>query len=258
MYKGVKHESRGISVVEEMVRREAARCPATKRVFLADGDVMCRPFDELREILSILGQQLPCLTRVSLYANGSSILAKTPDELRELKHLKLHTLYMGLESGSEKILERCRKRESAAQMVQAGILAQSCGLRMSVMVLLGLGGVGDSAIHSSETARVINEMRPRLLSALRFVPIEGTALHRDVQNGSFKQLTEEGVVRELRDTVAGLDLSNTVFRANHTSNVVPVEARFPRDKQSLIRELDRMLASVFLDANSPGRLPFSL
>jgi len=78
--------------------------------------------------------------RVSLYANGTSIAAKSNEELCTLRHLKLHTLYMGLESGDDEILKRCCKGETAAQMVRAGVAAQAAGLRMSVMVLLGLGG----------------------------------------------------------------------------------------------------------------------
>ena len=43
---------------------------------------------------------------MNTYANGTSIAAKSDDELRQLRALKLHTLYMGLESGDEEILRR--------------------------------------------------------------------------------------------------------------------------------------------------------
>jgi radical SAM superfamily enzyme YgiQ (UPF0313 family) len=195
---------------------------------------------------------------VSLYANGSSIAAKTDAELRTLRALKLHTLYMGLESGDEETLQRCRKGETAEQMISAGAKAQDAGLRMSVMILLGLGGVAHSANHVTRTAAALNRMQPRLFSALRVIPLEGTELHADAVQGRFRQLTEYQIVRELRELVARLELTSTVFRANHTSNVIPLEARFPRDKPRLLAELDGLLASGKLDQHSPGRLPFWL
>jgi len=55
-----------------------------------------------------------------------------------------------------------------------------------------------------------------------------------------------------------LELESTVFRADHSSNIVPLEARFPKDKPRLLNQLDTLLASGRLDTQSPGRLPWSL
>lgn len=255
MYRGIRHRRRPLEEVRALVLRETRDWPDAARVFLADGDAMRRPFDELRIVLTMLGERLPRLARVNLYANGSSIAAKSATELHELRALKLHTLYMGLESGDEAILQRCRKGETAARMVDAGLAAQAAGLRMSVMVLLGLGGADHTAEHVERTAEALNRMQPRLLSALRVVPIAGTELHEEVLRGQFRQRTERQVVQELRDLLARVDLAATVFRANHASNVVPIEARLPRDKDRVLEDLDALLASDRLDAFTPGRAP---
>ena len=76
--------------------------------------------------------------------------------------------------------------------------------------------------------------------------------------GRFPQLTEYDIVQELRTIVSLLDLNNTVFRANHASNVVPIEARLPRDKSKLLANLDEMMASGALDRYSPGAMPLWL
>ena len=258
MYNTTKHFRRPLSDVIKLIDIERRHVPGARRVFLADGDVFARPFEELRLILQELNNAFPRVSRINLYANGSSIVAKKSEELRVLRHLKLHTLYMGLESGSDEVLRNCRKRESATQMVQAGIMAHEAGLRMSVMVLLGLGGVEGSGRHAAATVAALNEMQPRLFSALRVVPVPGTVLHQQVQNGQFKQLSEWGVVDELRTIIAGLELDGTVFRANHSSNVVPIEGRLPRDKDAMLEMLDLLLASGRLDRNSTGPLPLWL
>jgi hypothetical protein len=126
------------------------------------------------------------------------------------------------------------------------------------MILLGLGGQNRSQEHARATSLALNAMQPRLLSALRVVPVPGTELQADVAAGRFLPLTERQTVEELRLMVQGLKLTNTVFRANHSSNVIPLEARLPRDQARLLAQLDLLLASGHLNAESPGELPLWL
>jgi radical SAM superfamily enzyme YgiQ (UPF0313 family) len=258
MYSDMKFSRLELADIRLLVEQEARYAPGTRRVFLADGDVMRRPFDELKAILGYLASSLPNLARVNLYATGNAIMAKSEEQLRVLRSLKLQTLYMGLESGDDATLKRMNKAETAKVMIEAGLRAQAAGLRMSVMILLGLGGAERTREHASVTAVALNHMQPRLLSALRVVPVPGTALYEDVKSGRFNQLTEFKVVHELRSIVQQLDLKNTVFRANHASNVVPLEGRFPRDKQRLLEEISALLESGALDRQTPGSMPLWL
>lgn len=254
MYKGVKYSFQGLEKAERGISNAWKNWPDARRVFLADGDVMNLDFQTLETMMVSLNQKFQQLARVSVYANGASILAKTDDELRRLRELKLHTLYLGLESGDNETLRAVNKRESAEQMIEAGQRAQSAGLRMSVMVLVGLAGKERSLEHARATAEVLNKMQPRLLSALRLVTTPNTPLYKS----GFKMITEFDAVAETREMIQGLELEQTVFRADHSSNIVPLEARFPKDKERLLAQLDALLSSGHLDRNSPGRLPWSL
>ncbi len=258
MYRDVKFQRRSAEEIRRLIAAEARQAPDTRRIFLADGDVMRRPFEELHGMLSELAARFPALARVNVYATGSAIAAKTDEQLQALRVLKLHTLYLGLESGDEEILRRVKKGETAACMIEAGRRAQTAGLRISLMILLGLGGVERTREHVAATADALNRMQPRLLAALRVVPVPGTELHAEVRAGSFRQVSERGAVQEVRDLLARLELTNTVFRANHASNVVPLEGRLPHDQARLVAELDRLLAAHRLDTDSPGSMPLWL
>ena len=258
MYKSVRYRVHRPEEIAGELCKAQVNCPGATRIFLADGDVMLLPFAALRDLLTELNRLFSALVRVGVYANGSSITAKSREELCELRKLKLHTLYMGLESGDEALLRAVRKEETAEQMIAAGRLAQECGLRMSVMVLLGLGGHEGSAAHAVATAAALNRLQPRLLSALRVIPLPGTVLHAERAAGRFRELTEYETVCELRNLLARLELAGTVFRANHASNIVPLEGRFPRDQARLLQELDVLLASETLDRESPGPEPWAL
>jgi radical SAM superfamily enzyme YgiQ (UPF0313 family) len=282
MYKGVSYKFHGTEYAEKEFLKAAKRWPAAsavafgegwkaRRIFLADGDVMHLDFQTLETMLISLNEKFRHLARVSVYANGASILAKTDAELCRLKELKLHTLYMGLESGDNETLKAVNKRESAEEMIEASQRAQAAGLRMSVMVLIGLAGELRSMQHAQATAAALNKMQPRLLSALRLIPVPGTPLHdggrgilplrasgTDAASTFFKMLTEYKAMTELRELISGLELEQTVFRADHSSNIVPLEGRFPKDKERLLSQLDALLESGRLDKTSPGRLPWSL
>jgi len=254
MYKDVPYKFQGLEKAEHEISKHWKNWPDARRIFLADGDVMHLDFRTLEKMLVSLNEKFTRLARIGIYANGASILAKTDEQLRRLKELKLNTLYMGLESGDEPTLREMNKQESAENMIEAGRRAQSAGLRMSVMVLIGLAGKERSLEHARATTEVLNEMQPRLLSALRLVTTPNTPLYK---NG-FKMITEFEAVTETREMIQGLELEQTVFRADHSSNIIPLEGRFPKDKERLLAQLDALLASGQLDTTSPGRLPWSL
>ncbi len=255
MYKGVRYRILSPEKITETVDVAAREYPQASRVFLADGDVMAMPYADLRALLELLNETFPHLARVNLYANGHSIASKTAEQLGTLRRFKLTTLYMGLESGDDETLGAMRKRETADEMVAAAQRAQEAGLRMSVMFLIGLGGRQRTMKHAQGTLRAVNAMQPKFLSALRVIPVPNTPLPEAVRDGRFTPVSEHGAVAELREIVAGLELHHTVFRANHTSNVVPIGGRFPKDKPRLLGELDALLASGLLDRDTPGNVP---
>ena len=107
--------------------------PHTRRVFLADGNAMVLKTDTLYEILDKLNSLFPDLGRVGIYANASDILRKSDSELRNLVRKKLGIIYIGLESGSDRLLKRVHKGATVREMVQAVTKAQNNGFKVSVI-----------------------------------------------------------------------------------------------------------------------------
>ncbi|MBR2425370.1 MAG: radical SAM protein [Lentisphaeria bacterium] len=233
MYKTVRYHLRSKEEIVAEIRRAAEYYPDTTRIFLADGDVMALPFDLLDEYLTVINESFPRLSRVNIYANGSSILNKTKSQLEILRHKKLNTLYTGLESGSQNVLDRFSKTESVEDMISAIQLAQMIGFRCSVMILLGLGGTDMQKEHIEQTVSALNRMKPALLSALRYILIPGLPLPH-----GFQPVSERQAIQELYHIIAGLQLDRTVFRANHTSNPLPLAGRLPADKEKLLLQLE--------------------
>ena len=255
MYRGVPYREHGMGEIRRTVAEAAEARPDARRVFLADGNVLAMPPQTLLSILDLLRTAFPRLSRVTSFASGRAMAARTPTELEQLRRAGLHTLYLGLESGSDEVLRAMHKPGTSADAVEGCRKARAAGLSVSVMVLIGVGGVKLSAAHVRDTATALNAMQPDLLSFLRLVPVEGTPLWRRIADGRFVQLTQEQAVTEARDILARLDLRRTVFRADHGSNILPLAGRLPRDREAMVAELDELLACGVLDSSGPGPMP---
>jgi radical SAM superfamily enzyme YgiQ (UPF0313 family) len=226
-------------------RRQA---PETRRVFLLDGDALAAGNDIVVPVLERLNDAFPRLGRVASYANGFNITGRSDSELRELAERRLSLVYIGLESGSQQVLDRCRKKASVKEMVTAVRRADAAGIKSSVMVLLGLGGSDLGDDHVAGTIEALNRMQPRYLSFLSLMLIPGTPLFRQEERGEFELPGPAELLREARDIIAGLDLEGTIFRSNHASNYLPLAGRFPQDKTALLSTLH-----AALDGETPLR-----
>jgi len=214
-----------------------------RRVFLCDGDPLIIPQNALVNILTAVTQAFPRLQRIGIYGNAKSILRKTDDDLAELKKLRLGIVYLGLESGDPVTLERIEKGATTAEMIEAALKVRSACIKLNVTVLLGIGGIGRSAIHARDTMRVLNRMKPNHIGALTLMVVPGTPLHAEMKRGDFQLPGKFELVRELRDMIADSELENCLFFSNHASNYFPVQARLPRDKETILQQLDFVLSS---------------
>ncbi len=217
-------------------------CMRQSRVFLADGDALILPYDTLVHIMQAIRRDLPWVKRVSLYANCKAVRSKTQDQLQYLKKLGLDRVYLGLESGHDKILQNICKGETAQSMIDAAKKINSCGLFLSVTLLLGIAGAELSEEHAKATATVVSAMAPRQIAALTVMPVPGTKLHEHIENGLFKLPDTHILLQELRTIIEGISLERVQFYANHASNYLHLAGRLPKDKQSMITTINQALA----------------
>jgi len=241
MYKMKSFRPKEPAEVSTDIHDGARHYPEARRVFLMDGDALVLSNPKLVPVLDELARAFPRLSRVSSYANGKNITRKTDAELEELSARKLNLLYMGLESGSQSVLDQCQKESSVLEMIEAVRRAEKAGIKASVMVLLGLGGRKRSAEHVRDTVTALNAMQPRYLSFLSLMTVPGTPLAEEVKRGAFEELDARELLEECHGILSGLELKRTVFRSDHASNYLPLEGAFPKDKAALLKILESAL-----------------
>lgn len=240
MYRTVQFR---IRPMEEIMRQIEGAMPYRdniRRVFLADGNALTLSTDKLLNILHILKQTFPKLQRVSSYAGPLDILRKTPADLEALYDAGLKLVYYGMESGDDATLARVNKGVTAAQSIEAGQRITASKIKLSLMVILGLGGKPASEAHAVNTAKAINAIRPNMLSALTLMMYRGSEILAEFERGEFELLSPAEIMAELQQLLNDIELSSQshcLFRSNHISNYATFAGTLPRDKNRLLDEI---------------------
>jgi radical SAM superfamily enzyme YgiQ (UPF0313 family) len=240
-YKEKRFRIKTFEEIKEDIDEAAQSGWSFDRVFLADGDALIVPQRRLLEVMAYLREKLPRLRRVGAYANAKGVLKKTAEELRELKESGLGIIYLGVESGDQVVLDRVCKGTTYEKLVQAGKMVKEAGMKLSVTVLLGIGGRERSREHAIATGRILTEMDPDYVGALSLIIVPGTPLHEEMTKGDFALPTPFELIEELRIMIEHTDMHGLFF-SNHASNYLPIKARMPKDKEATLRLIDEVLA----------------
>jgi coproporphyrinogen III oxidase-like Fe-S oxidoreductase len=126
--------------------------------------------------------------------------------------------------------------------VEAARKAHSAGIKLSVIFLLGAGGVERSHEHALASAHLATAMDPEFLSALTLTVVPETPLATLVRRGRFELPAVPALLSELRTFVAEASPRDAVFRTNHASNYLPIGGRLPNDRVNILRVLDEAIA----------------
>lgn len=242
MYRSKRFEVRPLADTLWDLREAAKRVGAyADKIFVADGDALVLPMTHWRPILTEARALFPRLRQVSCYAMASNVLEKTPEELAELRELGLTLLYIGPESGDDVTLKRIVKGSTFDEHVRAADRAHAAGMQISVIALLGAGGVARAAEHAHATARLVTQMDPEYFAALTLSIVPDTPLARMRSKGLFELPAALPLLRELRIMVDEARPRDAVFRTNHASNYLPLGGRLPRDREQICAAIDAAL-----------------
>ncbi|MGE5416951.1 MAG: radical SAM protein [Acidobacteriota bacterium] len=242
MYKDKKYRIRSLEEIKTDIKMAKQYYGDLEKIFLADGDALAMPTEQLLEILATLYDTFPSLRHVGIYAGPDSIQEKDISELTALKAAGITVGYLGVETGDPQLLLDIKKGVNREEMSQAGQKLVKSGIQLSAIVLLGLAGRGEQSLeHAKATASIANEMQPNYLAALTLMLVPGTVLYKRQQKGEFELPGPFEILQEMKTLVEGLELKDCEFRSNHASNYLPIKGRFPRDKEKVLDLINNII-----------------
>ena len=242
MYKSKKYQVRALEELSKEINELSRGYPNTNKVFLADGDALALPTEHLAQLLRLLKNAFPKLSRVSLYATAQNFLEKSIEELIYLREEGLTLAYFGIETGNELLLKKIHKGIDANEMIEALYKAKEANIKISATVILGLGGRVHSEEHIRDTAQLLNQVNVNYLSTLQLGLQESGAGRFMGEFDSFEMLGDEAILQEQKKLLEQLNPSNKIiFRSNHASNALHLSGTLPKDSPRLIHEITAAL-----------------
>ena len=209
-----------------------------KTAFLGDSDSLIMNTDDLVEVLEYLYETFPTLERVTSYGRAKTALNKSHESLKRLHDAGLTRLHLGLETGDDELLKYIDKGATAGEMIEAGLKVKQSGISLSEYVLFGIGGQDRWRQHAEGTARVLNAIDPDFIRARTLIVVPGTPLSDKIDQGEFKRLSPEDILREERLLIENLDVTSE-FVSDHVSNYLTLDGRFPEVKEKFLELIDK-------------------
>lgn len=229
--------ARGEDEVLDSIRRTGALYGSqVRRVFLADGDALVLPTRRLLAILEAIRAHMPSVHRVSSYCLARNLKKKSVAELIQLREAGLAMAYLGAESGDDEVLAKVSKGETFETTREALDKLGAAGITRSVMILNGLGGQQLSAQHADHSARLANATQPEYLSTLVVSFPHGEARFR-AGFPEWEPLDQHGLFVEMERFLSQLELTRTVFRSDHASNILVLKGTLGADKARLLGQV---------------------
>ena len=213
-----------------------------RRIFLCDGDALAAPSELINQSLDLINELFPEIDRIGMYVTGQNILEKSIDDLKMFAQKKLTIGYLGLESGAEEILKLIVKGNTTQEMIDASLKLKSCGWKISVIAMLGVGGTKLSHLHIAHTARVISETSPNFFSFLTTMAFPGSPYKKAVDSGIITELSSKELLLEMREIIGNISpAEKIILRVNHVSNMFPLAGVLPRDKDKTLQQIGQWI-----------------
>ena len=244
MYKRKKFRIRELSEVIDDLHWVKEHYPYHfDRVFLADGDALIVKTQDIITVLEKIYELFPHVRRVSTYGTAGDVLLKSHEELCMLRHKGIEMVYIGAETGSDRVLAAVDKRVTSAETIEACQKLKAAGIKTSMTLITGLGGRADSREHAIESARLVSAAKPEYLGLLTLNLAPDAPLTKDYLSGKFEALSAIEDLEEQKLFLENVDSEGTVLRSNHVSNFVALSGTLNQDREEMIKQLESAISA---------------
>ncbi len=215
-----------------------------RTAFLQDADSLIMRVPELLEVLKHLKGSFSSIERITSYARAKTASRRSLAELKELHDAGLSRLHVGLESGSDEVLQYMEKGVTAEEHIRGGRAVVEAGISLSEYVMPGLGGKKWSESHALESARVLNAIGPDFIRLRSLGVRKNTPLHEQMGSADFQILDEDEMVSEIGLLVENLDCRSYLASDQMSNLLWEVEGQLPDDKQAMLDTISRYLSKA--------------
>ena len=213
-----------------------------KSAFLQDANSLIMKTPNLVEVVSYLKETFPQLERITTYARSKTARQKPLEDLIRIQQAGLDRVHIGMESGSDHVLEFIEKGTTARDHIDGGLKIKEAGMELSEYIIPGLGGRAMSQDHVEGTADALNSIDPHFIRLRTLSVHRKSRLRQDVESGTFELTSDDEVVAEIGSLISKLEVTGE-FKSDHMNNLLPeIEGKFPEAKETSLAVIERYLS----------------
>lgn len=215
--------------------------PRARRVYLTGANPFALSYNRLMDIAVLLRRYLPEMVSFGMFARVTDIESKSVDELKNLRHMKMDNINIGMETAHDLTLDRMNKGYHASDILEQLSKLEEAGIRYNVVYLNGLGGKGAGVESATITADILNRLHPFIINIVSLTIFPESQLYQELKDGAYIEEPEIERLIEARTLISNLTIKTNIL-SNHISNTVPVTGLLPNDKAMILRQLDEAIA----------------
>ncbi|WP_275441140.1 radical SAM protein [uncultured Duncaniella sp.] len=241
LYHGTTFRMSPLSEVESDLKVIREWQPWARRVYLTGANPFALSYNKLMEIAILLRKYLPYMESFGMFARVTDITPKSVEELKNLRHMKLDSINIGIETAHDLTLERMNKGYHASDILEQLSKLDEAGIRYNVFYLNGLGGKGYGVESAIASADLLNRLHPCIINIVSLTVFPESQLYQEVLDGTYEEEPEIERLIEMRTLIEQLKIKVNLL-GHHVSNTVPITGALPHDKVAILREFDKAIA----------------
>ncbi len=243
MYRDTQFRCSPLEHIEEDLQELKAQNTPIKRIFLVNGEPFILATQKLIKIGEMINAYFPEIETITCYASIKSLKNKSLEDLKQLRALKFNQLHIGLESAYDPAVKQMNKGFTAEEAYTNIAKLVQAGFEWDAIIMTGVAGKGNGKIHIEETAKLLNQFPPYLVSLMTTSVADDTPLAQMVADGTFVEATEREKLEEEKYLLELLEVDDAYFFGGHNYNLVPINAPLSRKKE-IIAYIDEQMQKI--------------
>ena len=225
---------------EEDLKELAKYQPTARRIFLTGANPFAMNYEKLAERALLVHDYFVECQTIARFSSILDIKNKKIWQLRRLHALGINGLSIGTETGDDSTLLLANKGYTAKELIEQCRKLDVAGIEYYFVYMTGLAGKGNGYRNAVNSAKVFSKVNPRFISVDSLTLFPDTELYQMAQEGKFIPAGEKERLEELQIFIKNLQIRTHLF-ANSKSNFYPITAYLPKERDSVISELQYVI-----------------
>ena len=213
------------------------------RVFFTGANPFVLSTEKLKTLAKMVKEYFPKYETIGCFARITDITPKTVEELRELRALGYDGITIGVETGDDEMLAFMNKGFQSKDTIEQCKKLEAANISYNFFYLTGISGAGRAEIGAKETAKVFNQLHPRIIESSMLTIYKNSELYEEIQKGNWREESEIEKLIELKILIENLKITTRIV-TDGASNLIQVRGNLPKDKEKLMKHLQYQISNV--------------